>query len=89
MRSTGIWALALTSLLSTQAFAVELPGKGVTVKPLQSTIAEESEGNIIRSHVFFCKSQPCACTNMCSHNSMTAKKANIHTKKVHTSTLSF
>ena len=37
MRSTGIWALALTSLLSTQAFAVELPGKGVTVKPLQST----------------------------------------------------
>lgn len=42
MRSTGIWALALTSLLSTQAFAVELPGKGVTVKPLQSTLAEES-----------------------------------------------
>ena len=42
MRSTGIWALALTSLLGTQAFAVELPGKGVTVKPLQSTLAEES-----------------------------------------------
>lgn len=42
MRSTGIWAFALTSLLGTQAFAADLPGKGVTVKPLQSTIAEES-----------------------------------------------
>ncbi|MFI8416691.1 glycine betaine/L-proline ABC transporter substrate-binding protein ProX [Serratia sp. NPDC078593] len=42
MRSTGIWASALALLLSTPAFAADLPGKGITVKPLQSTLAEES-----------------------------------------------
>ena len=38
----GLLALSLTALLGTQAFADELPGKGVVVKPAQSTLAEES-----------------------------------------------
>ncbi|WP_416260798.1 glycine betaine/L-proline ABC transporter substrate-binding protein ProX [Gibbsiella quercinecans] len=42
MRSAGIWAVALGALFSAQAFAAELPGKGVVVKPVQSTLAEES-----------------------------------------------
>jgi glycine betaine/proline transport system substrate-binding protein len=42
MRSTGIWALPLITLFGFPAFAADLPGKGVIVKPLQSTIAEES-----------------------------------------------
>ncbi|EMR7683168.1 glycine betaine/L-proline ABC transporter substrate-binding protein ProX [Yersinia enterocolitica] len=42
MRTTGIWALALTTLISTQLSAAELPGKGITVQPLQSTISEET-----------------------------------------------
>ncbi|WP_114195305.1 glycine betaine/L-proline ABC transporter substrate-binding protein ProX [Edaphovirga cremea] len=42
MRSTGIWALPLITLFCFPAFAADLPGKGVVVKPLQSTIAEES-----------------------------------------------
>ncbi len=42
MRTTGIWALALTTLISSQLSAAELPGKGITVQPLQSTISEET-----------------------------------------------
>lgn len=42
MRTTGIWALALTTLISSQLSAAELPGKGITVQPLQSTISEEN-----------------------------------------------
>ena len=43
MRTTGIWAVALTTLISSQAVsAADLPGKGVTVQPVQSTISEET-----------------------------------------------
>ncbi|RLM19341.1 glycine betaine ABC transporter substrate-binding protein [Brenneria alni] len=45
MRKTRIWAAALTTaLLSTQLFAAEtqLPGKGVNVIPVQSTVSEET-----------------------------------------------
>ena len=42
MRTTRILALALTTLISTQLSAAELPGKGITVQPLQSTISEET-----------------------------------------------
>ncbi|MDX5629790.1 MULTISPECIES: glycine betaine/L-proline ABC transporter substrate-binding protein ProX [unclassified Brenneria] len=45
MCKTKIWAATLTTaLLSTPLFAADtdLPGKGVTVTPLQSTIAEEA-----------------------------------------------
>ncbi|MDU1458278.1 MAG: proline/glycine betaine ABC transporter substrate-binding protein ProX, partial [Klebsiella sp.] len=38
MRHTAILATALTALISTTAFAADLPGKGITVKPIQSTI---------------------------------------------------
>ncbi len=33
---------AFATLLATSAFAADLPGKGITVKPAQSTISEES-----------------------------------------------
>lgn len=42
MRHTAILATALTALISTTAFAADLPGKGITVKPIQSTISEET-----------------------------------------------
>jgi glycine betaine/proline transport system substrate-binding protein len=42
LRHGGLLALTLTALLGSQAMAADLPGKGVVVKPLQSTIAEES-----------------------------------------------
>ncbi|MEA9391424.1 glycine betaine/L-proline ABC transporter substrate-binding protein ProX [Acerihabitans sp. TG2] len=43
MHKTGILALALTSVLAVPAsFAADLPGKGITVQPLQSTVAEET-----------------------------------------------
>lgn len=43
MNKTSIWALtALATLGSTSAFAADLPGKGVTVTPIQSTISEET-----------------------------------------------
>lgn len=43
MRKTGLWALALTTALAVQASsAADLPGKGVKVQPLQSTISEET-----------------------------------------------
>jgi len=38
----GMVALAFTALVGSQAMAADLPGKGVVVKPLQSTLAEES-----------------------------------------------
>ena len=38
-----LWAAALsTSVLASGAFAADLPGKGVTVQPIQSTISEET-----------------------------------------------
>ncbi|WP_413729544.1 glycine betaine/L-proline ABC transporter substrate-binding protein ProX [Sodalis sp. RH22] len=43
MHHTGIWALALTAALAAPlSFAADLPGKGVQVQPLQSTISEET-----------------------------------------------
>lgn len=42
MRKTAIIAAALTSLATLHASAADLPGKGITVKPLQSSIAEET-----------------------------------------------
>ena len=42
MRHTAILATAFTALISTTAFAADLPGKGITVKPAQSTISEET-----------------------------------------------
>lgn len=41
MRKTALFA-ALTTLVVTQVAAADLPGKGITVKPIQSTISEET-----------------------------------------------
>lgn len=43
MRTSGIWAIALTTLIGSQgAIAADLPGKGISVQPIQSTISEET-----------------------------------------------
>ncbi len=42
LRSGGLLALTLSTLIGAQAMAADLPGKGVVVKPAQSTLAEES-----------------------------------------------
>lgn len=43
MHKTAILALALTGVLATQAsFAADLPGKGIDVQPIQSTVSEET-----------------------------------------------
>jgi glycine betaine/proline transport system substrate-binding protein len=42
MRNRVIFATAFATLVSTSAFAADLPGKGVTVQPIQSTISEET-----------------------------------------------
>ncbi|GLR10375.1 proline/glycine betaine ABC transporter substrate-binding protein ProX [Mixta theicola] len=42
MRKTALLAAVLTSLATVPAFAADLPGNGITVKPIQSTISEES-----------------------------------------------
>ncbi|WP_034949983.1 glycine betaine/L-proline ABC transporter substrate-binding protein ProX [Erwinia oleae] len=42
MRKTILLAATLTALAATQVSAADLPGKGVTVKPVQSTISEET-----------------------------------------------
>lgn len=40
---TSMATLAVTTVLSTSLFAADnLPGKGITVKPVQSTISEET-----------------------------------------------
>lgn len=38
----ALLAAALTTLTAASAFAADLPGKGITVKPIQSTISEET-----------------------------------------------
>lgn len=38
----ALLAAALTTLTAASAFAADLPGKGITVKPIQSTISEEA-----------------------------------------------
>ena len=42
MRHNVLFATAFATLVSTSAFAADLPGKGITVQPVQSTISEES-----------------------------------------------
>lgn len=42
MRHTVIFASAFATLVTTSAFAADLPGKGITVQPIQSTISEET-----------------------------------------------
>ncbi|WP_147199436.1 glycine betaine/L-proline ABC transporter substrate-binding protein ProX [Pantoea sp. MBD-2R] len=42
MRKTALLAAAFTTLSVTHVYAAELPGKGITVKPVQSTITEET-----------------------------------------------
>lgn len=42
MRKTALLAAAFTTLAITQVSAADLPGKGITVKPVQSTITEET-----------------------------------------------
>ncbi|MBS9433803.1 glycine betaine/L-proline ABC transporter substrate-binding protein ProX [Photorhabdus hainanensis] len=49
MRKIVIWAISLSSLISSQLFAVELPGKGISVQPVQSTLSEETFQTLIVS----------------------------------------
>ncbi|MEG7498556.1 proline/glycine betaine ABC transporter substrate-binding protein ProX, partial [Enterobacter hormaechei] len=42
MRHNVLFATAFATLVSTSAVAADLPGKGITVQPVQSTISEES-----------------------------------------------
>lgn len=42
MRKTALFAAAFTTFAVTQVSAADLPGKGITVKPVQSTISEET-----------------------------------------------
>ncbi|WP_435927586.1 glycine betaine/L-proline ABC transporter substrate-binding protein ProX [Dryocola sp. BD613] len=49
MRHTAILATALATLVTTSAFAADLPGKGITVQPAQSTISEETFQTLIVS----------------------------------------
>ncbi|HGJ5883156.1 glycine betaine/L-proline ABC transporter substrate-binding protein ProX [Arsenophonus sp.] len=47
MRKTILLAAALTTLISIKLSATELPGKGIKVQPIQSTIAEETFQTLI------------------------------------------
>ncbi|ADU70327.1 glycine betaine/L-proline ABC transporter substrate-binding protein ProX [Pantoea sp. At-9b] len=42
MRKTALFAAVLTTFAVTHVSAADLPGKGITVKPVQSTISEET-----------------------------------------------
>lgn len=42
MRHSVLFATAFATFVTTGAFAADLPGKGITVKPAQSTISEET-----------------------------------------------
>lgn len=42
MRKMTLLAAAFTTLAAAQVSAADLPGKGITVKPVQSTITEET-----------------------------------------------
>lgn len=42
MRHSVLFATAFATLVTTSTFAADLPGKGITVQPVQSTISEES-----------------------------------------------
>ncbi|TBL34308.1 proline/glycine betaine ABC transporter substrate-binding protein ProX, partial [Klebsiella oxytoca] len=48
MRNPVLWATVLSAtLISTQLSAADLPGKGVSVQPVQSTISEETFQTLI------------------------------------------
>ncbi|WP_414016254.1 glycine betaine ABC transporter substrate-binding protein, partial [Enterobacter kobei] len=50
LRCTGYeGAFTIEFLVSTSTFAADLPGKGITVQPVQSTISEESFQTLIVS----------------------------------------
>lgn len=49
MRKTALFAAVLTTFAATHVSAADLPGKDITVKPLQSTIAEETFQTLIVS----------------------------------------
>jgi len=42
MRHSFVFATAFATLVSSSAFAADLPGKGITVQPIQSTLSEET-----------------------------------------------
>ena len=42
MRNSFVFATAFATLVSSSAFAADLPGKGITVQPVQSTLSEET-----------------------------------------------
>lgn len=42
MRHSFVFATAFATLVSSSAFAADLPGKGITVQPVQSTLSEET-----------------------------------------------
>ena len=48
MRNPVLWATVLSAtLISTQLSAADLPGKGISVQPVQSTISEETFQTLI------------------------------------------
>jgi glycine betaine/proline transport system substrate-binding protein len=49
MRHNILFATAFATLVSTSAYAADLPGKGITVQPVQSTISEETFQTMIVS----------------------------------------
>ena len=57
MRHNVLFATAFATFISTSTFAAELPGKGITVQPVQSTISEESFQTALKNQDFFNKIQ--------------------------------
>ena len=51
-----------------------------------SAITKKHNGYVTGTPVFFCKCQTCSGAYLCTYYTMTTKKTNINTKKVHTST---
>ncbi|MGL5701401.1 MAG: glycine betaine/L-proline ABC transporter substrate-binding protein ProX, partial [Kluyvera sp.] len=49
MRHSFVFATAFATLVSTSAFAADLPGKGITVQPVQSTLSEETFQTLVVS----------------------------------------
>ncbi len=47
MRHSVLFATAFATLISTQTFAADLPGKGITVNPVQSTITEKPSSTML------------------------------------------
>lgn len=49
MRHSFVFATAFATLVSTSTFAADLPGKGITVQPVQSTLSEETFQTLVVS----------------------------------------